>query len=496
MNKQYGVSAAHPLAVEVGMNVMEQGGNAVDAAVAISIALGVVEPYASGIGGGGNMLIFPVEGTDPVVYDYREMAPSQLNKKYQIGVPGLIKGMETIAEDFGRFSFAKLLEPAIELAENGFPIGKVLATQLIMTKHKHLKSYEHFYPGQMPLQENETLIQKALAESLKKIAKYGSDYFYQGELARKFAAANVGITLEDMEGYEIKIRKPLKSEYGSLDLWSAPAPVGGAYIIQTLRLAELLDIDQLHVLSPDFIAIFGKMMQELTKRRMTYNGDPEFNVINESDIISDRYIEEIAQEIKQSTYDPTIMLKDSNHTTHFSVVDADGMAVSTTNTLSHFFGSGVYVEGIFLNNQMQNFSDNPDSPNKYEVGKRCQSIIAPTILSKDHKPVLVVGASGAARIPTIIATTIFKYIKQGYSLEEAISESRFFVSQNKVMLEEEMNEKDVHLLQQHGYTPVHFPEPMFYGGVQALAIKNGELEGAADPRRGGIFKKKMIDESR
>ena len=108
----------------------------------------------------------------------------------------------------------------------------------------------------------------------------------------------------------------------------------------------------------------------------------------------------------------------------------------------------------------------------------------------------MVGASGAARIPTIIATTIFKYIKQGYSLEEAISESRFFVSQNKVMLEEEMNEKDVHLLQQHGYTPVHFPEPMFYGGVQALAIKNGELEGAADPRRGGIFKKKMIDESR
>lgn len=493
MKKTCGVSAAHPIAVDVGLDVMKKGGNAADAAIAVSIALGVVEPYASGVGGGGNMLIYPKDGSAPIVYDYRETAPTQLNERYNIGVPGLIKGMEAIAEDYGRLTFEQLLEPSIHLAENGFRISDVLSYQLKTTKHGHLVELENFYPNGIPLEPGDLLIQKDLANNLKHIAKYGSNYFYKGELGEKLVQSNIGLTQQDLEQYDIKIREPLKAKYGPYELWSAPAPVGGAVIIQTLALAERLNIDHLHVLSPTFMTSLGDILQKVMETRRSYNGDPEFNEFDEKAFIQDDYIVDMATAIKGKNKMATSIKEDINNTTHFSVIDADGMVVSTTNTLSHFFGSGVNIEGIFLNNQMQNFSDDPLSPNKMERGKRCESIIAPTVISENGVPFMAVGASGAGRIPTILSTTIIKYLKQGYSLQHAISEARFFISAQDVKLEKTIEQVDMDQLKQLGYQPTLHPDALFYGGVQALSIRDGKLEGAADPRRGGTWKEQALN---
>lgn len=160
MTKLYGVSAAHPIAVDIGMNILKQGGNAVDAAIAISFALGVVEPYASGIGGGGNMLIYPDNDTPPVLYDYREIAPAHVSNEYNVGVPGFLKGMEEISKDYGTLSLKTLIDASVEVAENGFHINDVLARQIKTTKHKRLMKMENYFPKNKPLQENELLINK------------------------------------------------------------------------------------------------------------------------------------------------------------------------------------------------------------------------------------------------------------------------------------------------------------------------------------------------
>lgn len=488
MVKPYGVSAAHPLAVDVGMSILKKGGNAVDAAAAISFALGVVEPYASGIGGGGNMLIYPQDHKAPVIYDYRETAPHQIHKLYNVGVPGLVKGMEKVVSDFGQLTLKEVLQPAIQLADNGFAISEIISNNLKTTKHVELFELDHFYPNGQPLEQDERLVQYELAETMNKIAEHGSKYFYEGAIAEAIVDAQVGITYEDMEAYDIKVRRPLHATYGSFDVWSAPAPVGGSLIIQTLQLAEKLGIDKYDTSSPDFIIGLSKILHACYELRFMYNGDPDFVTINEQTLFEDSYIEALAESIKQNTNIPDFIMKDVNHTTHFSVIDAHGMVVSTTNTLSNFFGSGVYIDGIFLNNQMQNFTDDCQSPNVYEHGKRCQSLIAPTVISKNGHPYMAIGASGAARIPTIISKVIMAHMKQGVSLTDAISEGRFFVSTHEVFCEQEMSNESITHLKEHGYDYIYHPDPMFYGGVQAIVTKDGSIEGAADPRRGGTFK--------
>lgn len=488
MEKPYGVSAAHPLAVDVGMNILQRGGNAADAAAAISFALGVVEPYASGIGGGGNMLIFPNDGTTPVVYDYRETAPKHLNRLYNVGVPGLVKGMERIVRDFGNLTFKDILQPSIQLAEHGFAISDIISNNLKTTKHIELFDLNHFYPNREALEPGDILIQKELAESMKQLAIYGSEYFYEGEMAKAIVDVDVGITSEDMRAYDVKRRQPLQATYDSYDVWSAPAPVGGGLIIQTLQLAEKLGIDQYETSSPDFMMGLSKILHACYELRFKYNSDPDFVSFNEQELLGDMYINALAESIKHCKDIPDVRMKDVNNTTHFSVIDAQGMIVSTTNTLSNFFGSGVYVKGIFLNNQMQNFSVDPMSPNTYEHGKRCQSLIAPTVLSKNGQPLIAIGASGAARIPTIISKVIMAHVKQDVSLADAISAERFFVSADEVFCEQKLSTESIDQLKTNGYEYVHYPDPMFYGGVQAIVSNDGLLDGAADPRRGGTFK--------
>lgn len=488
LSQQFGVSAAHPLAAEAGTRMLHEGGNAVDASIAVACALGVVEPYASGLGGGGNMLIYPADGREPVVYDYRETAPRHLNSSYNTGVPGVVKGIERISKAYGKLPLHEVMKPAIELAEKGFPINEIISRNLAETKHKGMVNISHFYPNNKPLQPGELLIQKELAETMKRIATEGSEVFYTGELAEKITESGVGISYDDLADYETVIRKPIKSTFLNQEIYTAPAPVGGALIAQALRVIEEMELHNEDVTSAAFMAKLGNILKSCYTMRNAYMGDPAFVDVKEELLLEDSAIQSLVSTIRQQTSPPRIEMKDVNHTTHFAVIDKDGMVVSTTNTLSNFFGSGVYVGGMFLNNQMQNFSRDSDSPNAYVPRKRCQSIIAPTILSEHGKPWLAIGASGAARIPTLITTVLLKYFVKNYSIEEAISHRRHFAGEQEMYCEEELSTDEQDVLKELGYTYVHHPEPMFYGGVQAVAKSDGKIEGAGDPRRGGVFK--------
>src|SRR5699024_3295994 len=364
------------------MRILREGGNAVDASIAVACALGVVEPYASGLGGGGNMLIHPTDGGEPVVYDYRETAPSHLDTAYNTGVRGAVKGSERISKEYGKLSLHEVMQPAIELAETGFPINEIISRNLAETKHSNMVNISHFYPNKKPLQPGELLIQKELAETMKRIAAEGSDVFYTGELADEIIRTGVGISVEDLADYETVLRKPVKSTFLNHKVYTAPAPVGGALIAQALRVIEEMELYKEDVTSAAFMAKLGNILKSCYTMRNIYMGDPAFVHVKEDRLLEEAAIQSLVSTIEQQTSPPQIEMKDVNHTTHFSVMDEDGMVVSTTNTLSNFFGSGVYVGGMFLNNQMQNFSRDSDSPNAYKPGKRCQSIIAPTILSK------------------------------------------------------------------------------------------------------------------
>lgn len=484
----YGVSAAHPLAAGVGVRVLEEGGNAVDAAVAVTFALGVVEPYASGIGGGGNMLIFDPAKKEPIVYDYRETAPSHVHDMYNIGVPGVVRGMEKISKDLGKRSLAQAMQPAIELAESGFDIHAILARNLAQTKHTHMFEIPHFYPNKQPLQQGNKLIQYELAETMKQIAREGSNYFYRGKLAQKLIHLQVGMTEENLQNYEAVQRKPIKGTFRGHDIFAAPAPSGGALIMQALKVIERLNIDQLNPHSPSFMTMIGTILQTCYSMRDTYIGDPAFVPIHEQELLDEERIGDMIESIEQATSPSNVKMVDENHTTHFSVIDQDGMVVSTTNTLSNFFGSGVYIDGLFLNNQMQNFSPHTSSPNRFEVGKRCHSLISPTIVSNEGIPWLAIGASGAARIPTLITTVLIKYLIHGYSIEEAIQDKRHYTFGTDFYSEKDLLAHEQLDINQAGYRYKYYPNSLFYGGVQAVLFEHENVHGAGDPRRGGVFR--------
>lgn len=495
MMNGYAVSAAHPIAVDIGMNILQRGGNAVDAAIAISFALGVVEPHASGIGGGGNMLIYPNNDTPPVLYDYREIAPTYVSSEYNVGVPGFLKGMEEISRDYGHFSLNTLIDPAIDVAENGFHINDVLARQMSTTKHKRLMKMKNFFPKNKPLAENELLVQQELAESMRMIATRGADFMYRGPLGKEIVKRGVGITEADLADYEIKIRRPLQSNYGPYNIWTAPAPAGGGVLIQALHLLESLGLDDIDVSSPAFIVGLAKILRKGYEQRIQTNGDPDFISINEEPFIQASHFHHLAAAIRNENYFlEDLSVKEYNNTTHFAVIDAQGMMVSTTNTLSNLFGAGIQVNGIFLNDQMRNFTNRESSPNKIETGKRCQSLIAPTIISKNDQPFITIGSSGGQRITTMIVRTLIQYLKQNIPLQDAVAKERFYVNKKEVFSEKAMNKSDQETLAELGYKYTHFPTAMFYGGVHALVRHEDTIEGAADPRRGGIWRKGLYDE--
>lgn len=496
----YGVSSSNPIAVEVGMDVLEEGGNAVDAAVAVSYALGVVEPYGSGIGGGGGMLILPGDQSDkPTFFDYRETSPtSSEDSEEGIGVPGFVKGMEAVHEKYGSKKMDELIEPAIKLADDGFPVGQQLAERLKGAQYRLSEDeIPNFFPGNQPIEEGEKLEQPELGETLELIKEKGSDVFYNGELAEEIADEVPRIQKSDLEEYSVEEREPVQGEFAGYDVISAPPPFSGITLIQSLQMAEMLNVQK----AEEDTALFTHLTSEITNRansdRVKHIGDPAFSEIDEKELTDKEYSRELAQDISLNELSEKYQLKgkdlEEEHisTTHFVVTDKDGTVVSVTNTLSNFFGSGENVEGFFLNNNLNNFNNIKNSLNYYEPGKRSRTFTAPTILRKDNE-VIGIGTPGGSRIPMMLTEVLVRHLLFKESLQDAIDAPRFSIENNHLYTEFQYPTSVREELEGMGYDVEEKSSSIYYGGVQAIVIdqKDSVIYGGADPRRQGTWKVK------
>ncbi|MDQ0256434.1 gamma-glutamyltranspeptidase/glutathione hydrolase [Evansella vedderi] len=489
---KYSVSAAHPLAVDVGMEIMRKGGNAVDAAIAISFVLGVVEPYGSGIGGGGVMMIYENNGEKPIFYDYRECAPwVAKTSKSKIGIPGLVKGMETIHKDLGTLNWKSLIQPAIHIAKKGFHAHKVLIEQLKIATHIDREELTQFYPHQAPLSQGERIEQPLLAETLSRIAENGSDVFYNGSIGEAICKKVPDLHISDLKNFSIKKREVLQGKFDDFVIYGAPPPVAGTMLIQVLQMAEMIHLDKYSVNSSEFIDRLAQILRTCYAERKIYNADPDFKKVDQAYLCSIDYCKTLVEKtFRRNTSiskknDSTI--QDYNNTTSFVVADSEGRLVSTTNTLSDLFGSGLYVKGFFLNNQMRNFSDYPSVMNNYQPGKKPHSFIAPSILISEKKGNIAIGSSGGKRIPNMLARILIEHVKHGCNLQSATNATRYFIDEKHIYLEGKLPQSVENNLLKSGYSIQHHPVSIFYGGVHSIALhpKNKNICGCADPRRGG-----------
>ncbi|MCA1010515.1 gamma-glutamyltransferase [Halobacillus halophilus] len=496
----YGVSSSHPLAVKAGMEVLEKGGNAVDAAVAVSYALGVVEPYGSGIGGGGAMLIHPAdEEKEPVIYQYRETAPiSGANPSNKFGVPGLVKGLEAAHSDFGSMDMEKLLEPSILLAEDGFKVDEHLTQRLEDNAHRMpVKKLDHFFPGGEPIQPNETLKQKELAKTLRSIQSEGSGAFYSGDIADKLADDVKELTKSDLSNYTVMKSAPVKGEFAGYDIYSAPPPLSGVTLIQSLKASEMVDLKEAEGSQADYIHMIGEISKRTYDDRVENIGDPLYTDQSYEELTEYDYVEDLVSSVDMDElsddYETSDTVAEEDHvsTTHYVVVDADGNMVSVTNTLSAYFGSGEEVGGFFLNDQLKNFSPDDSSINGMEAGKRPRSFTSPTIMTNGERKIGI-GSPGGERIPMMLTEVLTKHVMFGEPLQDAIASPRFYIEDDDVYVEKDIDNEVKEELEERDYD-VHLEvSPTYYGGVQALVVDQEEnsVYGGSDPRRAGAWQVK------
>ena len=498
---KYGVAAAHPEAVKVGMRILEQGGNAVDAAIAVGYALGVVEPYGSGLGGGGTMLIdFYSKEKDPVVIDYRETAPyTGIIPDNGVGVPGFVKGMELAHQRYGKLPMEQLIQPSIELAEQGFEVTPILNSRLQAAKYRlPVNDLKHMFPDGEPIQAHRLLVQKDLANTLKAIQKDGSKAFYEGLIAKDIENKSQGVKVSDLHKYQPLVKEPLVVKYGNYEMITPSPPTGGIMLAESLKMADKLKVGKTRDLSADQIHLLGEIDKRVNHARRQNVGDPQFAKVPVKEMLADQYIQQLTKDINlkqissqyQTVADSLADKEEHDNTTHFVVVDKDGNMVTVTNTLSNFFGSGIYVDGFFLNNQLKNFSIIKSSPNRPQLGKRPVSYTAPTIFAKNGRPVLGIGSAGGSRITPVLTQVVLRILEYDLPVQSAINRPRFIVEDNIVYVEKALPANVQKELEQKGYQVIVKPTGMYYGGVQGIRVNRSKnkMEGGFDGRRDGAFR--------
>ena len=457
----------HYLASEIGNQILLDGGNAIDASVAVSFALSVVLPQASPIGGGGFMIIHDKNTNTDYALDYREMAPNKatedmfvvdgkvdrnlaLESYLSSGVPGTVYGLYIAHQRFGILPWKKLIEPAIILARDGFPITDTLAKSLETYKEKLAKTTDGrkiFFKDGSILKSGELLVQSDLANTLKLIAQKGPAGFYKGLTAQKIQLdmrKNGGlISSADLRNYKAKFRTPIRFNYKDLSIVTMPLPSSGGLILALmLNMIEQLELDQTNPHSTENIQKISEIMQIAYSLRSVYMADSDFYDVPEEEFLSKDKAKDLLENInltRMSTveeYDP-VKFKFKENTTHYSIADSFGNIVSTTTTLNTAFGSGVVIKdtGLLMNNEMDDFSASPNQPNYFgllgtyanriEPQKRPLSSMTPTIVFKNDQPYLVTGAQGGSRIITAVLQVILNYYEFGLSPEEAVYKSRY-----------------------------------------------------------------------
>ena len=522
------VVSEEAVATRVGVDILRNGGNAVDAAVGVGFALAVTLPRAGNIGGGGFMVIHLANGED-VAIDYRELAtkaafrdmyldaagnPDPNLSRYHglaVGVPGTVAGLAMALERYGTMKLADVVAPALALAESGITVTPDLADSLRGTA-KRLGQWPStakifLKPDGGTFAPGETLKQPDLAGSLRLIAEQGPAGFYHGPVAEKIAAevqkAGGNMTVEDLAGYEAKIRQPVRGTYRGYDVISMPPPSsGGIHIIQILNLLEPFPIGWLGHNSAETIHLMAEAMKLAYADRSEYLGDPDFVQVPVKGLISKAYADSLRLKINRWRATPASSIKpgkpapyESDQTTHYSVVDKDGNAVANTYTLNFSYGTGLVADGtgILLNNELDDFSAKPGVPNAYGLvggdanavgpAKRPLSSMSPTIVLKDGQLFLVTGSPGGSRIITTVLQLVMNMIDHGMGVAEASHATRIHHQwlPDQLTVEEGLSPDTLALLAGKGQNVVIGNTS---GSTNSIAIgPDGYRLGAADPRR-------------
>lgn len=490
VDSAYGVSSSNGIAVDVGMDVLEHGGNAVDAAAAISYVLGVVEPYGSGIGGGGCMLIYLPDTEEYKFYNYRETALTNSNSKEStVGVPGLVKGIEEIQDKHGELNISDLLQYSIDLSKNGFEMNQNLYNRL--KDYSELERFPEFYNSNgEPKQVGTSIVQLELAETLTEIQKEGSDAFYNGSIADKLIKEGY-MTKQDLENYKVEEQIPIKGTFNGYDIVTAPPPFSGITLIQILNMIEYKDIPTYEKNPSEYIDEMYKITNIAYASRLANISDPNFAEKNKDyqKLATKEYSKYLYNKNYTKYEDDSI---ESKETTSFVVTDKNGMMVSCTNTLGELFGSQDYVGGFFLNNASANFNQNDYSINYYEPGKRSRTFIAPAIITKDKDYIMGIGSPGGNVIPQALAQVINDNLRNQVDLEKSVEKPRFVFTNNKeIYCEEEISSNIVSQIISDGnnYSLIYDDSNLLYGSIHAIVKdKNEGISGVSDSRRRGEYK--------
>ncbi|MBR4658098.1 MAG: gamma-glutamyltransferase [Clostridia bacterium] len=485
-----GVSCSNPIATAIGNQVLENGGNAVDAAVAVAFALGVLEPYASGIGGGGGMLVYDPATDSSVFYDYRDAAGADMSMVFgKTGVPGFVLGMETAHNEHGTLPWGNLLQPAIEYADNGFAISESFARHL-QTSHSKLSSRKNpqFYNGSRLLVEGEMIRQTELADTYRLIQRYGSNIFYgQGQPIRQhiIEALNYKLTDQDFDNYKVIERTPVEGVYMGRRVISAPAPFSGTTLIQMLEIAEAVDLDTYETDLMRYAKIMASVSSVTLRDRRRNICDPAYHEVP-GDLLSEAHMNELIEQVRSGN--PEYIETDPEHesTTHISVIDKNGMMVSMTNTLSDFFGLGTYTDGFFLNDTMVTSSQNPTARNYCLQGQRPRSFACPTVIVGDDGFKMALGSSGGDRIPQSVMQVLIRYFKGGETLQDACDKPRIVMNGYNFYMEDRTIIDPDSTLEKNGFNRLLFSSREYFGAFNAVGITgDGTAFGAADQRRNG-----------
>ena len=519
------VVSAHPLASEAGSKILKQGGNAFDAAIATQLALAVVYPQAGNIGGGGFLVAATADGRK-LALDYRETAPTKAsfdmywdkqgnantdlsqNGRLAVGVPGSISGMfETMK--YAQLPFSKLIEPAIDLAAKGFAITEQEAGLLNAHKNdflKHNKNTVAFVKNQ-DWKAGDLLIQPELAETLRRIQKSGEKEFYEGKTAQLIIAemknGNGIIQSADLKNYKTKERKALVFDYKGHDIVSMPLPSsGGPLLAQMLRMASYEDLSKYQLNSEEAVQIMVEAERRAYADRAEYMGDPDFIEDKTQMLISDNYLKSRWKSFDKNTATPSKDVgkiinpnqKESMETTHISILDKFGNAVSVTTTLNGLYGSKTVVSGagFFLNNEMDDFSVKPGVPNMYgavggeankiQAGKRMLSSMAPTVVLKNNKVKMVVGTPGGTTIPTSVFQAIVDVVDFGQNANFAVNAPKFHHQwlPEVVKVENNFPETTIKALEKKNYK---FEKIKQIGRTEAILVdENQNIHAVADGR--------------
>ncbi|AFL85467.1 gamma-glutamyltranspeptidase [Belliella baltica DSM 15883] len=520
------VVSARKEASEIGLSILQRGGNAFDAMVATELSLAIAFPFAGNLGGGGFMVYRMADGSIGSI-DYREKAPMAATRDMYldesgeviprlsttgalaVGVPGTIAGILEVHRKFGTLPLEEILAPVIQFAEKGAAVTEKQASGLRSNRNiiAEVSGENSLFAQEFNV--GDTIKYPALAETLRRIAKNGRDEFYKGETAERlvrFLQEKGGIiTMEDLASYEAQWREPIVFDYRSHKIISmAPPSSGGVTIAQIFGMIEEFDLKSMEHNSPEYIQVLVEAERRAYADRNYYLGDPDFVEVPVAQMLDKAYLKSrmstftkekatLSSEVAQGS----IQFQESDETTHYSILDQFGNALAITTTLNGAFGSKLFCDdlGFFLNNEMDDFSAKAGVPNmfgligaeanKIEPGKRMLSSMTPTLVEKDGQLLMIVGTPGGSTIITSVVQTILNVIEFDMGMQEAVNAARFHHQwlPDEIRFEKEVfTQETLEKLKAKGYLINESPSPII-GKVDAiLVLKDGKLEGGADPR--------------